>query len=147
MWETLEITVGSVPEATHVDIFLTADKVSERYFWIARLPVDRTVHYQFPVLDTNTETPLSFETPDWTYIAANEYRAYVAEANSNRVYLSHFNPGTGERLYPNFTDFIDLDLQDGHITGLHFLRDTHPMNSPLSSRGVIKSMTLSLIHI
>lgn len=124
-WEVLEIAVGNVPDATHVDIFVTADTVSEHYFWIARLPVDNTVHYHFPVLDVNTESPLTFETPDWAYIAANEYRAYVAEIESNRVYLSHFNPGTGERLYQNFTDFIDLDLQDGHITGLHFLRDTH----------------------
>ena len=146
MWETLEITVGSVPEATHVDIFLTADKVSERYFWIARLPVDRTVHYQFPVLDTNTETPLSFETPDWTYIAANEYRAYVAEANSNRVYLSHFNPGTGERLYPNFTDFIDLDLQDGHITGLHFLRDTHLIVYASNQLQILSTDPLAELH-
>ncbi|MCY3739900.1 MAG: hypothetical protein OXH00_02650 [Candidatus Poribacteria bacterium] len=124
-WEVLEIAVGNVPDATHVDIFLTEDTVSERYFWVARLPVDSTVHYHFPVLDVNTEGPLTFETPDWEYIAANEYRAYVAELESNRVYLSHFNPGTGERLYQNFTNFIDLDLQDGHITGLHFLRDTH----------------------
>lgn len=124
-WETLEISVGNVDEATHVDVYATEDTVSERYFWIARLPVDETVHYHFPVLDVNTEALLTFEAPEWTYIAANEFRAYVAERNSNRVYLSYFNPGTGEQLYPNFTDFIDLDLQDGHITGLHFLRDTH----------------------
>jgi len=124
-WETLEISVGSVPDATHVDIFVTADPVSEHYFWVARLPIDRTVHYQFPVPDVNTESVLTFEDVEWIYIAANEFRAYTAEADSNRVYLSHFNPGTGERLYQNFTDFIDLDLQDGYITGLHFLRDTH----------------------
>ncbi len=124
-WETLEITVGTVPEATHVDIYLSADTVSTDYFWIARLPATATVHYEFPVLDVNTEKPLSFETPDWTYIAVDEHRAYVAETGSDRVYLSHFNPGTGERLYRNFTDFIDLDLNGGEITGLKFLRDTH----------------------
>lgn len=124
-WETLEIAVGSVEGATHVDIFLSADTVSTHYFWIARLPADATVHYEFPVLDVNTESPLSFETPDWTYIAVDEHRAYVAETGSDRVYLSHFNPGTGERLYRNFTDFLDLDLNGGEITGLQFLRDTH----------------------
>ena len=67
-WETLEIAVGSVAEATHVDIFLAADTASTHYFWIARLPVASTVHYEFPVLDINTESPLSFETPNWTYI-------------------------------------------------------------------------------
>lgn len=124
-WETLEISVGSVAEATHVDVYVTEDSVSERYFWIARTPVNETVHYHFPVLDVNTEAPLTFENPDWVYIAANEFRSYVAEADSNRIYLSYFNPGTSEKLYRNFTDFIDLDLQDGTITGLHFLRDTH----------------------
>ena len=124
-WEALEIAVGTVAEATHVDIFLSADTVSTHYFWIARLPADATVQYQFPVLDVNTESPLSFETPNWTYIAVDEHRAYVAETGSDRVYLSHFNPGTGERLYRNFTDFIDLDLNGGEITGLMFLRDTH----------------------
>lgn len=124
-WEVIELTVGSVADATHVDVYVTEDKVSQRYFWIARLPVDATVHYNFPVLDVNTEPPLTFETPNWQFIAANDFRAYTAEANSSRIYLSYFNPGTGERLYPNFTDFIDLDLQGGTITGLHFLRDTH----------------------
>lgn len=124
-WEVIELTVGTVADATHVDVYATEDKVSTRYFWIARLPVNATGHYHFPVLDVNTEPPLTFETPDWEYIAVNEFRAYVAEANSERIYLSHFNPGTGEQLYRNFTDFIDLDLNGGVITGLHFLRDTH----------------------
>ena len=124
-WETLEVTVGSVSEATHVDMFLSADTASTDYFWIARAPINETVHYQFPVPDVNTESPLTFETPDWAYIAVDEFRAYVAEANADRVYLSHFNPGTSERLYRNFTDFIDLDLNGGVITGLQFLRDTH----------------------
>ena len=124
-WEVIELAVGSVADATHVDVYTTQDKVSQRYFWIARVPVGRTVHYHFPILDINTEPPLTFETPDWVYIAANEFRAYVAEADSHRVYLSHFNPGTGEQLYQNFTDFIDLDLNGGTISGLHFLRDTH----------------------
>ena len=53
-------------------------------------------------------------------IAVDEHRAYVAETGSSRVYLSHFNPGTGERLYRNFTDFLDLDLNGGEITGLMF---------------------------
>lgn len=145
-WEVLEIAVGNVLDATHVDIFLTADRTSERYFWIARLPVDETVQYHFPVLDTNTEAPLSFETPDWVYIAANEFRAYVAEANSNRVYLSHFNPGTGERLYPNFTDFIDLDLQDGYITGLHFLRDTHLIVYASNQIQILSTDPLAELH-
>ena len=124
-WETLEIAVGSVEKATHVDIFVSADTASTHSFWIARVPVNRTVHYPFPVPDVNTESPLTFETPNWAYIAVDEFRAYVAELNSDRVYLSHYNPGTGERLYRNFTDFFDLDLNGGHITGLQFLRDTH----------------------
>lgn len=124
-WETLEITVSNVSEATHVDLFVTADPVSEHYFWIARVPINETVHYAFRVPDVNTASPLTFETPDWAYIAVDEYRAYVAEPMLNRLYFSNFDVGTGERLYRNFTDFIDLDLNGGVITSLHFLRDTH----------------------
>ena len=145
-WEVIELTVGRVAEATHVDVFATEDKVSERYFWIARLPVGQTVDYHFPILDINTESPLTFETPDWEYIAANEFRAYVAENNSNRVYFSHFNPGTGERLYRNFTDFIDLDLNGGHITGLHFLRDTHLVVYASNQLQILATDALAELH-
>lgn len=62
---------------------------------------------------------------DFAYIATNEFRAYVAEAGSNRVYFSHYDPATNLSLFQNFTDVIALDLGGGgEITGLHFLRDT-----------------------
>ena len=125
-WETIELTVKSVPDATHVDVFATEDLEASRYFWIARVPVNEAVQYHFPIPDINTEAPLTFETDvDWHYIATNDFRAYVAKQNSHRIYISHYNPGTNERLYRNFTDFIDIDLNGGHITGLHFIRDTH----------------------
>lgn len=124
-WTAPTVTVGNVEGADYVDVYSTHGGRDGGYYWIARMPVDGTMTYKFPIPDPNTSQVLDFETPDWEYIAVNEFRAYVAEENSNRIYLSYFNPGTGERLYRQFTDFIDLDLNGGYITGLHFLRDTH----------------------
>jgi len=63
-------------------------------------------------------------TPHFQYIATNEFRTYVAPANSDKVYISYYNPATTETLRQNFVDTIPLQLEGGQITGLHFLRDT-----------------------
>ena len=63
-------------------------------------------------------------TPNFQYIATNEYRTYVAEAGSDKVYISYYNPANNEAFRQNFVDVIPLQLEGGEITGLHFLRDT-----------------------
>lgn len=62
-------------------------------------------------------------TPDFQHIATSRFRNYVAEENSNRVYISYFDPAENVKLFQNFPDFIPLDLAGGSITGLAFIRD------------------------
>lgn len=57
------------------------------------------------------------------YIASNNFRNYASPARSNKIYFSYYDPGANERLYRNFPDFIELDLGEGYITGLKFIRD------------------------
>ncbi len=61
--------------------------------------------------------------PNFQHIATNRFRNYVAEENSNRVYISYYDPGEESKLFQNFPDYIPLDLAGGAITGLAFIRD------------------------
>lgn len=61
--------------------------------------------------------------PHFQHIATNRFRNYVAEANSNRVYISYYDPAEEIKLFQNFPDYIPLDLAGGSITGLAFIRD------------------------
>lgn len=62
-------------------------------------------------------------TPDFQHIATSRFRNYVAEDNSNRVYISYYDPAESVKLFQNFPDYISLDLAGGSITGLAFIRD------------------------
>lgn len=122
----VHITASASDDANYIDVYSTLGDRRQGYYWIARMAVGETLVYRFPILDENTPQVLEFETPSSVYTAKNDFRIYAAEANSNRLYLSHYDPGTGERLLYNFTDFIDVELGDkGYITGLAFIRDTH----------------------
>lgn len=61
--------------------------------------------------------------PNFSYMAVNEFRSYVAEEDSDRIWHSYYNAERNERYFQNFTDFIKLQLQGGSITGLKFIRD------------------------
>lgn len=61
--------------------------------------------------------------PKFQHIATNKFRNYAAEANSNRVYISYYDPAEDIKLFQNFADYIPLDLAGGAITGLAFIRD------------------------
>lgn len=130
-WEAVAMQVNfsaaaQVAGANYIDVYSTLGDETTAYHWIARIPIDGELIYQFPlVFDASRPSVLDFESPNYRFIAANEFRTYVAEANSNKVYLSHYEPGTAERLYQNFTDIIPLEIDEGFITGLHFLRDGH----------------------
>ena len=65
----------------------------------------------------------STERLDFKYMALNEFRAYVAEENSSRIWLSNYDAEKNETNFQNFTDNIELQLQGGTITGLQFIRD------------------------
>ena len=124
----LHITMPAPPadtDANYVDIYSSFGDRRRGFYWIARMPYaeNAVLRYYFPIPDDDNEQVIAFEQPNWAYIAINEFRAYIAEARSNRIYLSFYDPGTGERLYQNFTDYIDLELGEGYITGLHFLRN------------------------
>ena len=123
----LHLTLDAVPDgANYIDIYSTTGDRERGYYHIARMPAvaGAVLKYQFPVIDIEfRDRVLTFESPDWDYIAVNEFRSYAVEARSHRIYISFYDPGTGERLYQNYTDFIDLELGEGYITGLHFLRN------------------------
>ena len=144
------ITVNDVPPgANYIDIFATTGDRRRGYYHIARMPAvaGEVLKYQFPITDFEIrDQVLTFEQPDWDYIALNEFRSYVAEARSNRVYLSFYDPGTGERLYQNFTDFIDLELGEGYITGLHFLRNNRLIVFATNQIQVIATDPLVTLH-
>ena len=63
------------------------------------------------------------DNPSFNFITSNEFRNYVARGNTQRVYISYYNPGTNEKFFQLFPDYIDLDLGGGSITGLAFIRD------------------------
>lgn len=83
-----------------------------------------TTAYSNPLLSKLTSYVDAGEDANFQYLAVDDFRAYAAERNSNRLYFSYYDPVTHERLYQNFTDFDNLELQGGEITGLHFLNET-----------------------
>ena len=99
----IDLTATATHGANYIDVYATLSDRSQTYQWIARFPVGQTLTYQFPIIDDNTPSVLEFEMPDIVYTAKNNLRLYSAEANSNRLYLSHYDPGTGEKLLKNQT--------------------------------------------
>ena len=124
VWEATEMSMSPSGNSSHVDVFATRGDGDNTLFWVARVASGGTFTYKFPLqIDETLPGPIAFEKPEIHYLAANEFRSYVAEERGSKVYMSHFDPASGERLYRNYTDFIPLELNGGFITGLHFLRD------------------------
>lgn len=125
---SIELT-EAVPEADYIDVYASRRDDVAGYYWIARMENadDATLIYDFTLQDgTLTDELLEAgETPNWQYMAIDDFRCYAAERESNRLYFSYYDPENHERLFQNFTDFDDLELGGGWITGLHFLNDTH----------------------
>lgn len=124
----IEITLDApVDHANYLDIYATYRDNRKRFYLLGRMPnVDgQKLVYQFPFEDPSL--PQDFidagEKVHWQHIATNRFRNYVAKENSNRVYLSYYEPGEHIQLYQNFTDWIPLKLGGGSITGLDFIRD------------------------
>lgn len=122
--------------ATHIHFFTTRPSTNE--------PEDTTdllsvVPDAYMELDTTHQTQFAYHTAfesresdfipagepiDVRYLATNEFRMYGAEAGSNTVYFSYYDPAKNISLFQNFTDVVPLALEGGEITGLHFGRDT-----------------------
>lgn len=64
------------------------------------------------------------EKPNIQYLAVDNFRSYAAEPDGKKLYFSYYDAETHERLYHNFTDFDNIELQGGEITGVHFLNET-----------------------
>ena len=118
--------VSASPE-NYIDIYARQD-IDADYTFIARMPYDATrpLRYVFPLEKIQEGEPLvdAGEQVNFQYVATNEFRTYVADAESNKVYKSYYNPANNEALRQNFVDITPLELEGGAITGLHFLRDT-----------------------
>lgn len=118
----INITAEATATANFIDVYGTLPGRAG-YYWMARMRSGETITYQFPFRDDITPQVLTFETPTVVYRAKNDLRTYAAEVGSDKVYVSHFDPGTGERLLHNYTGIIPLELDGGFITGLAFTRD------------------------
>lgn len=123
------VLAEAVAEADYIDVYTTRRGSVANYYRIARMPNTdgATLVYDFPVVEETLTDELveAGETPNFQYMAIDDFRCYAAERESNRLYFSYYDPETHERLFQNFTDFDNLELGGGQITGLHFLNDTH----------------------
>ena len=133
---TVDIELTSEqPLGTHIDVYRSernidlSDEVRDDWYWLARFPTgQQTLRFTFELTDSSVRNypelvPTSGDMPNFQYADTNEFRLYAATPKSSRVWLSYYNAGTAEKLYQTFTDFIDLDLGEGTITGLKFIRD------------------------
>lgn len=125
----IEITLPAPPDAAnYVDIYASYRDNRDSFYFIARMPyiAGQKLQYVFPFSDPAVGEPFveAGEKIDFQYIATNEFRTYIADAKSNKVYVSYYNPANNEELRQNFVDNVPLQLEGGEITGLHFLRDT-----------------------
>lgn len=77
-----------------------------------------------PLLNRDELVKVNADQPNFQHITSSEFRTYAADPDSNRVWISYYDPAKNLSLKQNFTDFIPLDLGGAQITGLHFLRDT-----------------------
>jgi len=130
----IELT-SNLPEGVYVDVYRAlrnqdiSDESGEYWYWMARFPVEDTrLRYTFELTDYNVKSypeliHVGSGQPNFLYADTNEFRLYAASERSNRVWLSYYDAATAEKLFQNFTDFIDLDLGEGFITGLRFIRD------------------------
>ncbi len=119
----------AVPDADYIDVYATRRDDVAGYYYIARMPNEAggAFVYDFPLQEgTLTDELLEAgEIPNFQYMAIDDFRCYAAERESNRLYFSYYDPENHERLFQNFTDFDNLELGGGWMTGLHFLNDTH----------------------
>lgn len=133
---TINITLAETPPAgAYVDVYRGLRNndlegfAEEGWYWTARFPAgERRLQYTFALNDSGVNTYPGLinptdDNPNLQYIATNEFRNYAAGHKSKRVWLSYYDPAKHESLYRTFPDFIDLDLGEGYITGLKFIRD------------------------
>jgi len=144
----LYITADASEDTDYIDVYSSYGDTRQNYFWVARMEADNTTAliYEFPHPSENFPEILTYESPDVEYIARNDFRTYAVEASSNRLYISHYEPGTGERLFYNYTNFIDLDLGDGFITGLAFLRETNLIIYASNQIQIVSTDALAELH-
>ena len=96
----IEITVedASPDTANYIDVYASRRDNRADFYWIARMPYteDAQLTFEFPFADPVIGEELidAGDQVDFQYIALNEYRMYVAERSSNRVYLSYYDPAT-----------------------------------------------------
>ena len=125
----IRITLPAPPDhANFVDVYASNRENRDSFYWIARMPYveNEPLDYVFAFSDPAVAEPFidAGEQVDFQYIATSEFRTYIAAANSDKVYMSYYNPANPEALRQNFVDVVRLQLNGGAITGLHFLRDT-----------------------
>ena len=125
----IRMTLPAPPDhANYVDVYASYRDNRESFYWIARMPYveNEVLDYVFAFSDPAVAAPFidAGEQIDFQYIATSEFRTYSAAADSDKVYLSAYNPATHEALRQNFVDVVPLQLNGGAMTGLHFLRDT-----------------------
>jgi len=124
----IKITIEETPlQANYLDIYASYRDNREDFYFIARMPYieGQELRYVFPFSDPSVADEFidAGEKIDFQYIELNKFRTYAAEADSNQVYISYYDPVTSTQLYQNFVDVIPLELGSGKITGLRFIRD------------------------
>lgn len=118
LYATRRVATGETPTTDFFRLPTTITYKPETTVTFRLLNNDESLGDEAP-FDPGTVT----ERLDFRYMALNEFRAYVAEENSDRVWLSYYDAAKNETYFQNFTDFIQLQLQGGTITGLKFIRD------------------------
>ena len=149
----IDITIDDDPtdHANYIDVYASRRDNRDEFYWLARMPyeADATLRYVFSREDPTTDDTLFLdpgEQPHWEYIASDEFRAYVADSGSRRVYLSYYNPATDESIYSAFTDFININVGVGRITGLKFLRDNFLIVYCTNQIQIIQTDPLAELH-
>lgn len=156
---TIDIALSETPDTgTYVDVYRSLrdvtpdDELSEGWYWMARFPAgETTLRYTFEMTDYSVSgypelLHIGEDKPHLQYLTTNEFRSYAAGLKSKRVWLSYYDPGKNEKLYQNLTDFIDLDLGEGYITGLKFIRDNLLIVYATNQIQVIATDPLSELH-
>lgn len=116
---------------THIQLFTTRpdDPTTEIDLISVALPVayeaENVINFAYgDRIDTaESDYTEAGDAVAFDYMASDDFRNYVADAESNQIYLSYYDPAQNITLRQNFTDVIPLSLDGSKITGLHLLRD------------------------
>ena len=148
----------TIPPNLYIDIYRSQrlTNVEEEsgmdWFWMARIPVNETqVTYTFELTDDGVAgfpelIYVGADTPSFHYITTNKFRSYAAESRSKIVWLSYYDAAQNESLYRSYTDTIPLDLGEGYITGLKFVRDNLLIVYATNQIQVIATDPLAELH-